>query len=448
MDLTDQWTPGRGTIRIPSSVTHNDTTYVVTSIGGNAPFIYDDVTGVIIPTTVIRIIDNVFNNASNLASVVVEDGNPVYDSHDNCNAIIETATNTLVAGCKKTTFPSTITRIKTHAFRQNSISSVVIPDNVTVIEEGAFDCCYGLSTVRTSNGITEIAPGTFSSCPISNLTIGNNVHTIGRGAFRGCQALSVLTIPNSVTTIEDQAFYLCVGLRDVVIPNSVISIGSSAFALAAICDKGIRTVTLGENVSTIGASAFAQDRYLEKINIPVSVTKIGAGAFNGCTALPEIDITEGVTTIEKATFNACTSLAAVTLSHNLTAIKSNAFAGCTALDSIVCNAVTPPACDESEGDIFTSEAYANAVLYVPAQSVGAYREADVWKNFAHIVATGVLAKVENAIEGLRIVDGLIMLSEPFVIYDLTGRDVTAQNGNLQGTFIVQTATSSQKLLLQ
>ncbi|MGM9837373.1 MAG: leucine-rich repeat protein, partial [Paludibacteraceae bacterium] len=111
------------------------------------------------------IIDNVFNNASNLASVVVEDGNPVYDSRDNCNAIIETATNTLVAGCKKTTFPSTITRIRTHAFMHNhSISSVVIPDNVTVIEEGAFDCCYGLSTVRTGNGITEIAPGAQLHC--------------------------------------------------------------------------------------------------------------------------------------------------------------------------------------------------------------------------------------------------------------------------------------------
>lgn len=444
------WLPARGTIRIPSSVTYNDVTYIVTSIANITAFMCDDVTGVIIPSTVIRIIDNVFNNASNLASVVVEEGNPVYDSRDNCNAIIETATNTLIAGCKKTTFPSTVTRIRTHAFSHNSISSVVIPDNVTVIEEGAFDCCYGLSSVRTGNGITEIAPGAFSSCTaLRNLTIGNNVQTIGNGAFYGCTALSSLTIPNSVTTIEDRAFYGCVRLKDVVIPNSVTTIGAAAFADAALCDNGIRTVTLGDNLTTIGGSAFAKDRHLETINIPVSVTKIGGAAFEGCEALAEIDITEGVTTIEKATFRGCIALTTVTLSRNLTAVKSNAFAGCTALASITCSAVTPPVCDESEGAIFTAEAYETAILYVPAQSVGAYREADVWKNFRHIVSNGIGTGIEQTvIQGLRIVDGTVVCTEPFAVYDLNGCDVTTQNGNLKGTFIVRTATAAQKVLLR
>ena len=118
-----------GVVVIPSSVTYSGTTYSVTSIGGNAfdgchgltgvtipnsvtsigtfAFKYcSGLTSVTIPNSVTSIGERTFEDCSGLESIVVESGNSKYDSRDNCNAIIETATNTLLVGCKNTTIPN------------------------------------------------------------------------------------------------------------------------------------------------------------------------------------------------------------------------------------------------------------------------------------------------------------------------------------------------------
>ena len=73
-----------------------------------------------------------------LASIVVDKNNPVYDSRNNSNAIIETATNTLVSGCKTTVIPNSVTSIGSWAFSMNDLTSVTIPDSVTSIGSWAF----------------------------------------------------------------------------------------------------------------------------------------------------------------------------------------------------------------------------------------------------------------------------------------------------------------------
>ena len=141
--------------------------------------------------------------------MVVDGGNSVYDSRNNCNAIIETATNTLISGCKSTT----------------------IPNSVTSIGGSAFSGCSGLTSVTIPNSVTRIGDGAFYRSGLVSVTIPNSVTSIGYATFRDCRGLTSVTIGNGVTTIEENAFYNCRTLTSIDIPSSVTSIGYSAFSV-------------------------------------------------------------------------------------------------------------------------------------------------------------------------------------------------------------------------
>ena len=130
---------GLTSVTIPNSVT---------SIGETAFSNCSGLTSVTIPNSVTSIGYGVFGGCSGLESIVVESGNSKYDSRDNCNAIIETATITLLAGCKNTTIPNSVTSICFAAFQYCSgLTSVSIPNSVTEIGSYAFSDCSGLTTI-------------------------------------------------------------------------------------------------------------------------------------------------------------------------------------------------------------------------------------------------------------------------------------------------------------
>ena len=104
------------------------------------------------PNGVTRIASSVFEGCKSLSSMVVAEGNTVYDSREQCNAIIHTATNTLISGCQNTIIPDSVKSIGEAAFYYcSSLTSIVIPDSVTSIGEAAFMGCDSLKSI-TFNG--------------------------------------------------------------------------------------------------------------------------------------------------------------------------------------------------------------------------------------------------------------------------------------------------------
>ena len=191
---------GLTSITIPNSVT---------SIGSSAFSECSGLTSVTIGNNVKSIDSHTFGGCNNLTSMKVKSGNSVYDSRDNCNAIIETATNTLIKGCKKTVIPNSVTTIGSYAFYKCSgLSSITIPSSVTSIGSSAFYNCSGLTSVTIPNSVTFISGGTFEECTgLTSITIPNSVTSIGRGAFYICRALTdVYCYAENVPTTESSSF--------------------------------------------------------------------------------------------------------------------------------------------------------------------------------------------------------------------------------------------------
>ena len=184
-----------------------------------------------IPSSVTSIGENAFYGCSRIKSIIVDTGNTVYDSRNNCNAIIETANNNLHTGCNNTTIPNTVTSIANYAFFQCSgLETLKIPNSITEIGIGAFYGCSGLTSIEIPNTVTSICDYVFYGCDgLTTIDIPTSVTNIGVGAFEGCRGLTEIKIPNTVKSIGNSAFSVCSGLEAVEIPSSVNSIGSNVF---------------------------------------------------------------------------------------------------------------------------------------------------------------------------------------------------------------------------
>lgn len=305
----------------------------VKNIGNYAFQDCSGLTAITIPSNVTSIEDNAFYRCGGLTTITVADGNTKYDSRDNCNAIIETATNELVRGCQNTAIPNSVTSIGDKAFELCSgLTSVTIPNSVSSIGEGAFADCRGLTSITIPNNVTSIGDEAFYGCTgLTSIILPNSLTCIEDDVFGNCSGLTSITIPESVTSIGTLAFQGCTGLTSVTIPESVTSIGGSAFNGCS----SLTSITIPEGVTSIEEGVFWGCSGLTSITLPNSVTSIGDAAFVSCSSLISIAIPEGVTSIGESAFNSCSSLTSITLPEGVTNINNMTFYRCSGLTSIV-----------------------------------------------------------------------------------------------------------------
>ena len=230
------------------------------------------------------------------------------------------------------TLPESVTSIGYQAFYScGSLTSINIPESVTKIGKGAFSYCSSLTGITIPKGMKIIGANVFSSCrSLTGITIPEGVTTINSGAFSYCSGLTSMILPEGLTSIGEQAFYSCNGLTSITIPQSVTKIGYEAFRGCS----NLTGITIPENVTSIGMKTFYNCSSLTSITIPAGVTKIAYEAFRGCSSLTGIIIPEGVPSIEPNTFDSCYSLTSITIPQSVTSIGKSAFYNCRNLKDV------------------------------------------------------------------------------------------------------------------
>lgn len=267
------------------------------------------------------------------------------------------------------TIPNSVRMINNFAFSGcHSLTGVTIPNSVVTIGYAAFNGCYSIQNVVIPNSVVNVAPpdgqnidnyGVFGNCSsLTSCTLSVNMTNIPPSMFRGCKSLTSVggsgsgasvEIPSNITKISKEAFYLCDGITSVTIPNTVNELGGCVFESC----KNLRNVSLPNSITHIPDSTFNACSSLTNIIIPNSVTRIGSSAFYYCN-LSSINIPSGVTFM-----------------------GDEVFARNSGMTSVTVNAITPPTLGSKVFD-YTN----NCPIYVPCESVEAYKAASDWHSYA------------------------------------------------------------------
>ena len=358
----------------------------VMSIGPSAFLDCYLLTSIIIPNSVTSIRYAAFGGCSRLSSMVVESGNTIYDSREDCNAIIETATNTLISGCQNTIIPNSVTTIYAGAFYRCRVTlkSITIPNSVRTIGDYAFGWCSSLTSVTLSSSVTSIGDRAFYSCSsLKSINIPNNVASIGEYAFYGCSSLYTIRVEATTPpTLGVDAFTsspLC------NIPCGTLAAYEAsdwASQVGEFVEEGCAPIqTCGDDlyweyadgVLTITGTGemydYAADTdvpwydvrgNIKTVSLPDAMTKIGQNAFYKCTAMTSINMPTSLTAIGEKAFAQDTKLACeIILPASMTTIASRAFFNCKAVPAFHVEATTPPTV---QADAFD---YTTAPIHIP-----------------------------------------------------------------------------------
>mgnify|MGYP002623091287 CR=1 FL=1 len=378
-------------IDIPQSVTH---------IEGSAFMGCSGLTRIYIPQNVSQIGTGAFEGCAGITSIEVNAQNTTYDSRENCNAIIETASNKMILCGRNSTIPSSVTILCDKLFNERiDLVTFSIPNNVTTLGANIFRGCKNLNTISIPESVTSIGAGAFSSCSsLTNIQLPSGITSIENSTFSGCSSLTSITIPSNVISIGDYAFQSCYALQNVTLPDGLLSIGKDVFRSIG----ALKSISIPESVQYIGATAFHDcgiwrnddnwDGDLLYIDNCLVSAQHGQQTTTG-----NVRIKEGTRVIGSQVFRTY-NISSITLPNSIKYIGGGAFAWCDMLTSITCEAPIPPLMVNSVtgnqfDDVFF---YVNKSIpvYVPAGAEELYRNAEYWGEFTNIRTIGQAQTVD------------------------------------------------------
>ena len=217
-------------------------------------------------------------------------------------------------------------QIAHHAFLSGDLTSVIIPNSVTSIEDNAFDGSSSLASVIIGDGVTSIGNYAFYGCEsLASVAIGDGVTSIGEWAFYGCDSLASIVIPAGVTSIGVNAFYFSRSLVSVTIEGTNVELGKNAFASCSKLTEIAFTGT-GELALTLGERAFYRCTSLENFSVRANTIALGKNLFSDCTSLTSVTIEGNSVTVGDGVFDDCEKIDTVIL-KGVTKLGTKPFTG-------------------------------------------------------------------------------------------------------------------------
>lgn len=299
--------------------------------------------------------------------------------------------------CDTIILPESVDSIGEYAFGwDKNLKHIEMPSSISYIGEGAFNLCDHLTSLRIPEGISVIPKGFATEChALSELTLPSTLDSIMGSTFNHCTSLTHITLPAGMRFIGDFAFLNCSNLEYMNLPEGLTSIGRSAFRTCT----SLESVTIPESIKSIDEYTFADCSVLREVNMPNSIRQIAGGAFRNCS-LDTLVLPSELTLIGTGAFLNQKKLTGIVIPDKVLQIKSNAFEGCTNLqklqlgkqtamidadafknDSLITEirsrAAYPPLVESSTFSGVPDSAW----LFVPVQSIAAYREDPVWGRF-------------------------------------------------------------------
>ena len=291
-----------------------------------------------------------------------------------------------------------------------SLQKVVIGEKVTSIPYGLFDGCSKLSDLTWGSNVTEVGASAFKGCKsLKSIILPEGITVIKEKTFQDCDSLTTIQLPPNLVELGKAALNGCDSLQELTIPGTIEVIGYDAF-----CYTGIKRLTIADGsgscqlagTSSMASGQFRYTRNLTYFYMGKDLVLVDDRSPYHCSECKTTDIVVGpmVTKIEPNMFKEGAGYAVnVHLGSSLKTIGKNNFSGCKDLASLTCDAVEPPVCEDNS--IFKDVNKENCQLLVPTNSIKAYKEAAVWKEFFNIKA---LPETKCATPTANIVDGKLV----------------------------------------
>lgn len=244
-------TIGAGAFYHCSSLTSITIPNSVTSIGNSAITGCANLLSVNISSSVKSIGTNNLKECPMLEQIWVDPENTVYDSRENCNALIKTSTNELLMGCNTSFIPSTVESIADHAFYNfDGLKTITLPASVTKIGYQAFRDCDGLERVAINGQLSSFGAHAFEGCSsLHDVQLCEGIQYISLNCFESCNSLKTINIPESVNVIDSCAFLYCTNLESVNLGENIQRIGGKAFMSCSSLTSIHSYIQMPQNVS-------------------------------------------------------------------------------------------------------------------------------------------------------------------------------------------------------